>query len=143
MLSLHRLGAVKIVLATLIFSLVGFFATQLGGGDAISARDSQFRLLGCLFFVAGVTMIAAAVCLIHPQWRRSHGRAVAILASFAGVSIGICLLALQLGWPGRMHRVPWWVAIVLVSVIALWLAWQPTQQVQQVSEANDGHRSQP
>lgn len=46
------------VLAALVLLLVGLFAARLGIWDAVSARDLQYRLLGTMFTVAGITMVA-------------------------------------------------------------------------------------
>jgi hypothetical protein len=79
---------------------LGLFALILGVWDASSALGDQERFLGALFALAGLTMLAAGICLLSRTWRDEWGRPLGIIAGAAGIGVGAYVAVSQVGFPG-------------------------------------------
>ena len=113
---------------------LGLFAAILGGWDATSARGDQERLLGIIFALAGLTMLAAGVCLLTRTWRDEWGRPLGIIAGAAGIVVGAYFAVSQMGYPGSTllgiqighHRIFWFgIALIAAAAVAIWRLPRP------------------
>jgi hypothetical protein len=115
---------------------LGLFALILGVWDASSALGDQERFLGALFALAGLTMLAAGICLLSRTWRDEWGRPLGIIAGAAGIGVGAYVAVSQVGFPGARlpgfwigdSRVFWFgVVLMAAAAVALWRLPRPDE----------------
>jgi hypothetical protein len=97
-----------------IFMFLGPVAVAMGFSDLSGDVGIQHRLVGGLFTLAGVAMIAAGVSLVKPDWSSGWGSAASIIGGLGGIVVGFYLFASQLFYPARS----WWTILLGLTIVA-------------------------
>jgi len=113
---------------------LGLSAAILGAWDASSALGDQERFLGALFALAGLTMLAAGICVLSRTWRDEWGRPLGIIAGAAGIAVGAFFAISQIGFPGA-RLLGFWIgdgrvfcfgiALMAAAAVAIWRLPRP------------------
>lgn len=120
--------AARVAAPVAVFVVVGALALGFGTVDAVTAPRLQYQFLGLTYAGAGVTMLAACVCLLRPRWRGRMGHVASVLAGLAGFFVGGYLLVLQVRAPQGFDpiRITVWSLVALASLGAGAVGWRAT-----------------